>query len=325
MRNQIFIIKVLRTVSFDHSIGQDYMLTILDNNEVNLPIKQGSTFDTYHTYEIDWKPDQITWSIDGNVMRTLEKSKTFNTTTNTYHFPQTPARVQLSLWPAGSSKNGKGTIEWAGGLVDWNSQDVQTNGYYYALFKDVNVECYDPPPGANVTGSKAYIYTSLAGTNASIAETNDKTILKSLLGTGTDMDKDYPKPATASDTSSVPGTSASSAAAAAATSEVATVPGLTGAGPGTNGQRPDDSGTSGNSGSGSGSGSGSDSGSGSGSGSDSGSGSTDTSSAAGSASTGFVQGDKSTSNSNSAPQKGEKAIQGSMFAILVAFLGMLLL
>ena len=236
------------------------MLTILDNNEVNLPITQGSTFDTYHTYEIDWKPDQITWSIDGKLMRTLEKSKTFNKTDNTYHYPQTPARVQLSLWPAGSSKNGQGTIDWAGGLVNWNSPDVQANGYYYALFKDVNVECYNPPSGANVTGSKAYIYTSSAGTNESVAETNDNTVLKSLLGTGTDKDKDYPS-AKASGTSGASSTLASSAASAAASTEVATVPGLTGAGPGTNGQRPD-SGNGGNSGSGSGSGSSSGSGSG---------------------------------------------------------------
>lgn len=292
-----------------------------DNNEVNLPITQGSTFDTYHTYEIDWKPDQITWSIDGKVLRTLEKSKTYNTTTNTYHYPQTPARVQLSLWPAGSSKNGKGTIEWAGGLVNWDSPDVKANGYYYALFKDVNVECYDPPSGANVTGSKAYIYTSSAGTNASVAETNDKTVLKSLLGTGTDMDKDYPKPAKASDGSA--SSTLASSAAAAATSEVATVPGLTGAGSGTNGQRPDsgNSGTSGNSGSGSSSGSSSGSGSNSGSGSG---GSSDTSSAAGSAATGFIQGEGTSSKSNSAPPKG-RVVQGSMFAVLVAFWGMLVL
>lgn len=208
--------------------------------------------------------------------------------------------------------------------MNWDSPDVHANGYYYALFKDVNVECYDPPSGANVTGSKAYIYTSSAGTNASVAETNDNTVLKSLLGTGTDRDKDYPKPAKASDASSASGTLASSAAAAAATSEVATVPGLTGAGSGTNGQRPDsgDSGTSGNSGSGSSSGSSSGSGSNSGSGSG---GSAGTSSAPGSAATGFVQGDSTTSkNSNSAPPKG-RVLQGSMLAVLVAFLGMLVL
>ena len=257
------------------------------------------TFSSWHTYELDWQPDQLTWSVDGSVARTLKKSDTFNKTDNQFHYPQSPARVELSLWPAGLSKNGEGTVAWAGGLIDWNSQDVKTNGYYYAMFQDINVQCYDTPSGTNVSGTDSYIYTDSAGVNSSIAVTNDNTILKSLLGTGTDQEKDYPKAS---------GTSSSSAQA---TSQVATVPGLTGAGPGTDGTR--GGGSTGNSGT--------DSGSGSGSGSSAGS---SASSAAGSASTGiggFSQGDQGKSGAS----KVEDVMRGSMFAALVAFIVMLML
>lgn len=271
-------------------MGYRITLTGIDDNEKDLTVK-GSTFDEYHTYEIDWQPDQLTWAVDGTVMRTLKKSDTFNKTTNQYHYPQTPARVQLSLWPAGLSKNGKGTVEWAGGLIDWNSQDIETNGYYYSMFKDVKVECYDPPKGANAKGNNAYVYTKSDGIESSVAVTDDKTVLKSLLGTGTDMDKDFPS-------------AAASASGSAATNDVATVPGLSGAGPGTNGQRgggEDD--TSGSSGS---------------------SGGSRVSSAAGSSSTGFVQGDGGQAG-NSAPPRNERILQGSIFAALVAIVGMLVL
>ena len=219
----------------------------------------------------------------------MKKSDTFNKTDNQFHYPQTPARVQLSLWPAGIESNGQGTVNWAGGLINWNAQDVQQNGYYYSMFKDVNVNCYSAPSGANVSGSTSYIYTNNKGINSSIAVTNDPTVLDSLLGTGTDMSKNYP--------------SAASSGAPAATSGVATVPGLTNAGPGTDGTR-------GGGGSGG-----------------SGSGAAGTSSGAGAASTGiggFSQGQPSSSKKNEAG-KGEHVMMGSMFAALMAFVGMLLM
>lgn len=272
-------------------------LTFSDDNEKNLTVQGGDTFADYHTYEIDWQPDQLTWAVDGNVMRTLKKSDTFNKTDNKYHYPQTPARVELSLWPAGLSKNGDGTVAWAGGLIDWHSVDVQKNGYYYAMFHDVKVQCYNAPSDAKSTGSKSYSYTGKDGTESDVSVTNDPTILKSLLGTGTDMDKDFPSAA------------ASSSGSAPTSSNVATVPGLTGAGPGTDGTR----GSNGNGGS-----SGSSGGSGGGSG---------VSSASGSSSTGiggFTQGNGG-KNGNSAPPKNEHILQGSMFAALVAIGGMLVL
>lgn len=270
-------------------------LIALDDKETNLKVSGSNTFLDYHVYEIDWQPDQLTWAVDGNIMRTLKKSDTFNKTDNRYHYPQTPARVELSLWPAGLSKNGQGTVAWAGGLVDWHSTDIQANGYYYAMFQDVKVECYNPPQNANKTGTKSYTYTSKDGVESSISLTDDPTILKSLLGSGTDMGKDFPSAA------------ASASGSTASSNSVATVPGLSGAGPGTDGTR----GGSGNTGS---------------SGS-SGSGGSGVSSASGSSQTGiggFSQGNAGKTGSE-APPKSERILQGSIFAALVAIASMLVL
>ncbi len=277
-------------------------LMYADENGKNLTVSKGDTFSDWHTYEVDWQPDQLTWSVDGNVVRKLQKSATFNKTDNQYHYPQTPSRVELSLWPAGLSKNGEGTVAWAGGLIDWNSQDFKTNGYYYAMYQNVNVQCYQTPSGANVSGSTSYIYTGTDGVQSDISLTNNPTVLKSLLGSGTDMSKDYPKPAKSSGTKS--------ADKPAATSQVATVPGLTGAGPGTDGSR--GGGSTGNSGSNQG-------------GSNDGS---QASGAAGPASTGiggFTQGDQPSTKSSSEAPKSEAVMKGSAFAAMVAFIGMLII
>ena len=101
-------------------------------------------------------------------MRTTYRNATWNSTSNRFDFPQTPSRIMISLWPAGLSTNGQGTIDWAGGLVDWNSPDM-ANGYYYANLQEVTVECYKPPAGAKVSGSKAYQYTDASMTNNTVA------------------------------------------------------------------------------------------------------------------------------------------------------------
>lgn len=93
--------------------------------------------------------------------------------------------MQLSLWPAGLPSNGKGTIEWAGGLINWDSPYMQ-NGYYYAQVKEVTVECYDPPSGIQQNGNKAYYYLNTEGLEEDVAMGNNNTILGSILATGDD-------------------------------------------------------------------------------------------------------------------------------------------
>ena len=147
-----------------------------------------NTVQNEHTYTIDWQPDAITWSIDGDVVRTLTKNSTWDSTDNKYHYPQTPSRAQLSLWPAGLSSNGQGTIEWAGGLINWDSPYMQ-NGYYYAVVKDISVECYDPPSdAASTSGDTSYVYNSRDGMESNVEITNDGTVLGSFMANGATPD-----------------------------------------------------------------------------------------------------------------------------------------
>lgn len=149
----------------------------------------GNTVEQPHEYCIDWKPDELSWLVDGKSMRTVKRSETWNSTSNRFDYPQTPSRIMISLWPAGLPSNAKGTIEWAGGEIDWNSPHMQ-NGYYYAMVSDVSVECYNPPPNAKKSGNKAYIYTDKAGTNDTIEIVDDIVILSSLYATGEDPKND---------------------------------------------------------------------------------------------------------------------------------------
>ncbi|KAI1362213.1 glycoside hydrolase family 16 protein [Xylaria arbuscula] len=181
--------------------------------------KLSNTNTEWHDYEIRWTPEKIEWYVDGNLGRTQLKSDTWNDTANQWDFPQTPARVQLSIWPGGAASNGEGTIDWAGGPIDWDSDAIKQDKYYYASVGEVSIECYktDSAPGTN--SGKSYTYDNWLGTNNTVVDGNKNTILKSLLGSGLDMDADYPS---------------SSGTAAQTSMEV--VPGLSGGGVGTNGQ-----------------------------------------------------------------------------------------
>ena len=206
-------------------------------------ISSANTDSQFHTYAIDWNPDTLTWSVDGQVQRTLKKgtiktfftcplpnadttqADTFNTSTNSYQYPQTPSRIQLSLWPAGDPKNGQGTVDWAGGPINWNSPYMQ-NGYYSAQVSEVKVECYDPPQGVDTSGTTAYSYKDLAGLDKSVAITNDNTILASLMASGENSNFDpNPKPSSGSKPSA-----SSSGSAPPLNTNVATVPGGAGVG-----------------------------------------------------------------------------------------------
>ncbi|KAI5294259.1 hypothetical protein KEM52_004357 [Ascosphaera acerosa] len=178
------------------------------------------TFENYHTYEFDWQPDHITWSIDGQEVRTLTKDETYNETTKQYRFPQSPSRLQLSLWPAGLKNAAQGTIEWAGGLVDWKSEDIKKTGYYYSLVDKVDIQCYDPPASAGGAG-KAWKYKDYGGVEGSLESTSKLGVLKTFYGDGENLDRDPDAPkskstatsstteTTTSTTSSMPSTTLS--------------------------------------------------------------------------------------------------------------------
>jgi beta-glucanase (GH16 family) len=273
-------------------------------------ITLSDTFNNYHTYEIDWTPDKITWLVDGQIGRTLERKNTWNATSNQWMFPQTPARVQLSLWPGGLASNAQGTIDWAGGQINWNGPDIQSNGYYYAMFQNVQVDCYNAtsPPGTN--DKTSYTINGYAGTNDTVVDGDSPTVLKSLLGSGENMNAGDPASSS----------SAGTAKASATPSPVATVPGLTGSGTGSD----DHSGGTGSSGSAASSDSASSS-------AGSPTGDSSPSAATGGSGGSFSQGGGSSSSSSKgsgtsgADKLGsqEKALKGSIFAGIVVLVAMM--
>jgi beta-glucanase (GH16 family) len=152
-------------------------------------ITLSDTFNNFHDYEINWTPDKIEWLVDGQVGRTVDRKDTFNKTTQQFEYPQTPSRVQISLWPGGLPDSPKGTIDWAGGVIDWNHEDVKTAGYYYVTVESVDIKCWnaDSAPGTNKGVS--YKYKEGAGTNDTVIDGDAPTVLSSLLATGLDMEK----------------------------------------------------------------------------------------------------------------------------------------
>jgi len=159
------------------------------DNSGNISVPSNS-YDNFHEYEIRWTPEEITWLVDGKVGRTKKKSETWNATSNQWNFPQTPSRVQISLWPGGLETNAKGTIDWAGGAIDWNSDDIKANGYYFATFGELTVQCYNAPSAPGTNKGKSYYYNDISATNNTVVDSNKPTILKSLAGSGLNMDLD---------------------------------------------------------------------------------------------------------------------------------------
>lgn len=236
-------------------------------------------------------------------MRTLNRDDTYNETTKQHNYPQTPSRVQLSLWPGGLPSNGKGTIEWAGGLVDWDSQYMQ-NGYYYASVKDISVECYDPPHGDK--NGNSYYYSSTAGTEDTVVIGDNSTVIGSMQATGDDPDKGKPQPSSNSKSSS------SSSSTSTSTATPQSVPGMSGGG---------NAGNSGGSSSG-------DSGSSGNSGDTSGSANDDTGVQGGNGPTTFEQGmgsDSGSSGGSAGTSQANHVVAGSAVALLGFFIAALML
>lgn len=114
--------------------------------------------------------------------RTLKKTDTWNETTQQFDYPQTPSRVQLSIWPGGAASNGQGTIDWAGGAIDWDSTDIQNYGYDFATVKSVEIECYNASSAPGTNNAVSYYYDNIVGTNNSVVNGKNSTIMSSLLG-----------------------------------------------------------------------------------------------------------------------------------------------
>jgi hypothetical protein len=170
------------------------------------------------------------------------------------------------------------------------------NGYYYATFQSVVMSCYNATSAPGTNTGTSYTYNNVAGTNNTVVDGDKPTVLKSFADTGLDMNA---------------GGSSSTSGSSQATNTPESIPGLSGGSPGTN---PDASGSASSAPASSTSSSGSGSGSGSGSSSGSGSG------------TGFSQGQSGSGSSSSGSSiNQERVLKGSVFAAIVAVVGMLAL
>lgn len=150
--------------------------------------------------------------------------------------------MQLSLWPGGASSNAQGTIDWAGGAIDWDSDDIKDYGYDFAVVQSVSIECYNATKAPGSNNAVSYYYDAAVGTNNTVVNGKNDTVLGSFLATGTDMDAGE-----------------SSASASGSASTAATVPGGSTHGSGNSGSIVGDTGSgSSDSGSSSGTATGSD-------------------------------------------------------------------
>jgi len=126
------------------------------------------TFSEYHDYTIDWQPDALTWSIDGNAVRTVQKNDTISADGTYYEYPTTPARVQLAIWPAGIPGEPSGTVAWADGMIDWNDPDYVAQGHFATIIKSVTITC-----SAETTSTAANNGSLPANSQSYVYMTND--------------------------------------------------------------------------------------------------------------------------------------------------------
>lgn len=108
----------------------------------------------FYTYKIVWTQESLTWMINGEVIRTLGYAEA----NGGLEYPQTPMQVKLGTWVAGREGAPEGTIQWAGGVA--NFEDGPSEAYY----KRVSITDY----AGGVEGAQSYVYTSETGTWESI-------------------------------------------------------------------------------------------------------------------------------------------------------------
>ncbi|KFY89952.1 hypothetical protein V500_05385 [Pseudogymnoascus sp. VKM F-4518 (FW-2643)] len=154
--------------------------------------------DEFHTYRLDWTAEKLVWSINGAAVRTL----TYADAKAGTRYPQTPMKVKIGSWVAGSSTAPKGTVEWAGGLAQWTN-----NPTYKMVVKSVTVT------DAN-TGAKSYSYGDKTGSWQSIKISGTT----GTANTGTDSESSTKVSSTAAP-SSTKASSASTKAASTSTKE----------------------------------------------------------------------------------------------------------
>ena len=110
--------------------------------------------ENFHNYTTRWTAEQTDFFIDSNLVRTLKPEEAWGGK----NYPQTPMNVRIGIWAGGDSKNGNGTIEWAGGVTDYDK------GPYTMLVSKVRV--------TDFSSGASYSYGDKSGTWQSIKVAN---------------------------------------------------------------------------------------------------------------------------------------------------------
>ena len=104
----------------------------------------------FHNYSVLWTAEKLDWFIDGALIRTLN----YGDALQGRNYPQTPMNVRLGIWAGGDKDNNKYTIEWSGGLTDFDK------GPYTMIVQSMEVADFS-------TGSE-YVWTDKSGSFQSI-------------------------------------------------------------------------------------------------------------------------------------------------------------
>ncbi|KAF9961052.1 hypothetical protein BGZ70_008378 [Mortierella alpina] len=112
----------------DENEGEDNSL------EQAHPLKRSMT-EHSAVYKIEWTPDMIRWSVDGQVLRTLTSKDLIKQ--KGYGLPSEPMMLQLTVWDGGYDKE---TSAWVGGKTDYG----ETNQNEYVTEVEwIEVSCRD--------------------------------------------------------------------------------------------------------------------------------------------------------------------------------------
>ncbi|KAK4056085.1 putative glycosidase CRH2 [Microbotryomycetes sp. JL221] len=111
-------------------------------------------------FGIVWTPETLSWTLNGKIVRSVQKRDTHDPSTGLYGFPSTPSRLQFKIF-AISVDDPSDLQEWSGGSVKWDSPTYIVDGYYASRIRWVNVECFDAVEAAVVANS-ANTPTSIA-------------------------------------------------------------------------------------------------------------------------------------------------------------------
>ncbi|KAM0327188.1 hypothetical protein ACHAQA_006320 [Verticillium albo-atrum] len=122
----------------DYTYGQEHELPF-------------NAMEEFHSYTFEWTKDALTFSVDGNVVRTATPAQG--------SYPQTPMQLKLGTWVGGKGgKEQQGTIDWAGGLAQWDQAP------FAAHYKSITIQDYNGGQKA----AREYVYTKGEGSWESI-------------------------------------------------------------------------------------------------------------------------------------------------------------